>query len=87
MNKEQFQGSFRELKGKIKEKWGKLTDDEITQINGNYEQLLGKLQQKYGFNKEKAEAELKNWNITTSPQANRPVAQPSKENKEKIKTR
>lgn len=63
MNKDQFQGNFRELKGKIKEKWGKLTDDEITQINGNFEQLLGKLQQKYGYTKEKVEEELRNWNL------------------------
>jgi CsbD-like. len=83
MNKEQFQGSFRELKGKIKEKWGKLTDDEITQINGNFEQLLGKLQQKYGYNKQKAEEELRNWNHTAGEQSNKS----SKENREKIKTR
>ncbi len=61
MNKEQFQGQWNELKGKIKQKWGKLTDDDLTQINGKREQLLGKLQQKYGLAKEKAEEEFTRW--------------------------
>lgn len=61
MNKDQFQGHWQELKGKIKEKWGKLTDDEISQINGKKEQLLGKLQAKYGYAREKAEEELKSF--------------------------
>ncbi|MBA3957017.1 MAG: CsbD family protein [Parachlamydiaceae bacterium] len=61
MNKEQFEGEWQQLKGKIKEKWGKLTDDEITEINGKYDQFLGKLQKKYGYAKEKAEDEVKNW--------------------------
>lgn len=58
MNKDQFQGNWKQLKGKIKEKWGKLTDDEITEINGKREILLGKLQNKYGLAKERAEEEL-----------------------------
>lgn len=61
MNKEQFEGEWKELKGKVKEKWGKFTDDDITQLNGKYDQFLGKLQQRYGYNKEKAEEEIRNW--------------------------
>lgn len=61
MNKDQFQGQWKSIKGKIKEKWGKLTDDDLTQINGKREQLVGQLQKKYGYAKEKAEEELKNW--------------------------
>lgn len=61
MNKEQFEGQWNQLKGKIKEKWGKLTDDEITQINGKYDQFVGTLQKKYGYHKERIEEELKNW--------------------------
>lgn len=61
MNKEQFEGNWKELKGKIKEKWGKFTDDEVTQMNGKYDQLAGKLQKKYGYDKEKAEEEIQNW--------------------------
>jgi uncharacterized protein YjbJ (UPF0337 family) len=61
MNKDQFQGQWKQIKGKIKEKWGKLTEDDLTQINGKRDQLLGKLQQRYGYAKEKAEEELKHW--------------------------
>lgn len=64
MNKDTFQGNWNELKGKIKEKWGKLTDDDMTQIKGKRDQLLGKLQQRYGFAKEKAEEELVQWEKT-----------------------
>jgi uncharacterized protein YjbJ (UPF0337 family) len=63
MNKEQFEGQWMQLKGKIKEKWGKLTDDEIAQINGKFDQFLGKIQKAYGYNKEKAEEEIRNWKI------------------------
>jgi uncharacterized protein YjbJ (UPF0337 family) len=61
MNKEQFEGQWNQLKGKIKEKWGKLTDDDMTQINGKYDQLVGQLQKKYGYQKEKIEEEIQNW--------------------------
>ena len=61
MNKDQFLGKWKELKGKVKEKWGKLTDDDVTQINGKWEQLSGKLQKKYGWNKEQAEREMNEW--------------------------
>ena len=61
MNKEQFEGQWNDLKGKVKEKWGKLTDNDLTQINGKYDQLLGQLQKKYGYAKERAEEEIRNW--------------------------
>lgn len=61
MNKDQFEGQWLQLKGKIKEKWGKLSDDEITQINGKFDQFIGKLQRAYGYSKEKAEDEVRNW--------------------------
>ena len=58
MNREQFQGQWNQVKGKAKEKWGKLTDNDITEINGKREVLLGKLQSQYGYEKERAEREL-----------------------------
>lgn len=61
MNKDQFEGNWHQLKGRIKEKWGKLTDNEITQINGKYEQLIGILQKKYGYAKSQAEDAVRNW--------------------------
>lgn len=58
MNKDQIQGKWRELSGKVKEKWGQLTDDEITEAQGNMDQLAGKIQQKYGGTKEDIRREL-----------------------------
>lgn len=58
VNKEQLHGQWFQIKGKIKERWGKLTEDDLTQINGQREQLLGKLQVRYGIAKQKAEEEL-----------------------------
>jgi uncharacterized protein YjbJ (UPF0337 family) len=61
MNKDQFAGKWRELKGKVKEKWGRLTDDDVSQINGKYDQLAGHLQRKYGWAKEQADREINAW--------------------------
>lgn len=61
MNKETLAGKWHELKGNVKEKWGKLTDSDIAQINGKREILLGKLESRYGYAKEKAEKELQDF--------------------------
>lgn len=58
MNKDLFEGKWHEFKGKVQEKWGELTDDDLKQINGKRESLLGKLQTYYGYAKDKAEKEL-----------------------------
>ena len=55
MNQDRMQGSWKEFKGKIKEKWGKLTDDDLDVAEGNRDQLIGRIQQKYGLAKEEAE--------------------------------
>jgi uncharacterized protein YjbJ (UPF0337 family) len=57
MNKDILQGKRRELKGLVKEQWGKLTDDDLDRIEGHAERLVGLLQQRYGYAKEKAEQE------------------------------
>ncbi|WP_302788888.1 CsbD family protein, partial [Escherichia coli] len=54
MNKDQADGNWKQLKGKVKEKWGKLTDDDLTVIEGKREQLVGKIQERYGYQKEAA---------------------------------
>jgi len=59
MNKDVIQGKWREMKGKVKEQWGKLTDDDLDKIEGKAEQLLGLLQQRYGYARDKAEEEYK----------------------------
>jgi uncharacterized protein YjbJ (UPF0337 family) len=58
MNKDIFEGKWKEMRGKIKEWWGELTDDELEQANGNAEQIVGLLQQKYGYTREAAEEEF-----------------------------
>jgi len=58
MNWDQVKGEWKQLSGKVKEKWGKLTDDDLTAAAGQRDQLLGALQKRYGLAKEKAEKEL-----------------------------
>ena len=59
MNQDQAKGKFDQLKGKIKETWGRLTDDEIALYNGKRDQFLGKVQEKYGIMEAEAEKQLK----------------------------
>ena len=58
MNWDQVQGTWKQMTGKVKEKWGKLTDDDLTVIAGKRDQLAGILQERYGYAKEQAEKEL-----------------------------
>ncbi|MGR3512028.1 MAG: CsbD family protein [Paracoccaceae bacterium] len=58
MNRDQMMGNWTEFKGKLREKYGDLTDDEVEQAKGNEEQLAGLIQQKYGKTKEEAREEL-----------------------------
>ena len=60
-NKDIMQGKWHELKGQVKQQWGKLTDDDITRLSGKTEELAGVLQQKYGYGKAQAELEINNW--------------------------
>jgi len=61
MNWEQIEGGWKQWSGKVKEKWGKLTDDDLTVVAGRRDQLSGILQRRYGFAKEQAEKELDNF--------------------------
>ena len=58
MNWDQVAGGWKQFQGQVKEKWGKLTDDDLTVIAGKRDQLAGLLQQKYGYAKDRAEKEL-----------------------------
>lgn len=68
MNEDRTAGAWHQIKGKVKEKWGKLTDDDLMQIEGKGEQLAGKLQERYGLARDEAERQAKefrkqnNWN-------------------------
>ena len=61
MNRDVLKGQWTQMKGKIREQWGKLTDDDVDQMQGNAEQLIGKLQERYGRTREQAERELDQW--------------------------
>jgi len=58
MNWDQIAGSWKQFQGKVREKWGKLTDDDLTVVAGKRDQLSGALQQRYGLAKEEAEKQL-----------------------------
>ena len=51
MNKDEIGGNWKQFKGKAKEQWGKLTDDDMTVIEGKRDQLVGKIQERYGYEK------------------------------------
>lgn len=57
MNWDQVEGNWKQYKGKAKEKWGELSDDELTQIDGKRDRLVGKIQTHYGKSREEAERE------------------------------
>ena len=58
MNKDIIKGNWKEVKGKIKQQWGKFTDNDIAQMQGSQEELEGKLQSLYGYNKDQAKKEI-----------------------------
>jgi uncharacterized protein YjbJ (UPF0337 family) len=61
MNRDIVRGNISQLKGKIKQQWGRLSDDEIDEIEGNVEILAGKLQERYGWEREEAERQAKDF--------------------------
>ncbi|MBR9988048.1 MAG: CsbD family protein [Desulfosarcina sp.] len=61
MNWDQIKGNWKQVKGGVRERWGKLTDDDVDVIAGKRDVLLGKIQEKHGIAREEAEKELKAW--------------------------
>ncbi len=58
MNWDQVQGMWKQYQGKIREKWGKLTDDDLQMIHGQRDQLVGRIQERYGITREEAHKQL-----------------------------
>ncbi|MBL8957787.1 MAG: CsbD family protein [Myxococcaceae bacterium] len=58
MNWDTVQGQFKQLGGKIKQKWAKLTDDDLKLLSGKKDEFVGKLQERYGYEKDQAEREV-----------------------------
>jgi len=61
MNWDQIEGKWTQAKGGVKEKWGKLTDDDVNIIAGKKDKLLGKIQERYGIAKEEAQKQIDEW--------------------------
>ena len=69
MNSDQLKGKWKQIKGSVKERWGKLTDDDLDVIDGKHDQLIGKIQERYGIAKDAAQKQVDEWNATESRQA------------------
>ena len=72
MSSDIMQGQWNQLKGKIKQQWGRLTDDDLAEINGDRDLLIGKLQELYGRSREDAEKDLERWAAVYEMQAGAP---------------
>ncbi len=59
MNQDIIQGKWKQLKGSLKQKWGKLTDDDLDRLDGNQQYLSGRLQERYGWAKDRADDEIR----------------------------
>ncbi len=58
LNKNIIQGKWKEVKGKLHQQWGNITDDEVSKMKGSYEELAGILQKKYGYDERRSEKEI-----------------------------
>lgn len=58
MNRDVLEGQWLQLKGKVKQQWGRLTDDELNQLSGRYDELAGLIQERYGYSRDEAANEL-----------------------------
>lgn len=73
MNWDQIEGKWKQSVGQVKEKWGKLTDDDLTVISGKRDQLVGKVQERYGIMRDEAERQVSDFErsyrdvVTTAP--------------------
>jgi len=61
-----IEGNWKQFKGKVKEQWGKLTDDDLDRIAGKKDQLAGRLQESYGIGKDDAEKQIREFEAKNS---------------------
>lgn len=71
MNWEHVEANWKQLKGQLKAKWGKLTDDDMKVLSGKKDQLVSKLQERYGILKDDAERQIDAWISTVKPSERR----------------
>jgi uncharacterized protein YjbJ (UPF0337 family) len=68
MNADQLKGKWTQFKGELKQKWGKFTDDDLTQIGGNYDKFVGKVQERYGAKKDELMKWADQWHQKAAPE-------------------
>ena len=74
MNWDTIQGQWKDLRGRVKEQWGKLTDDDLDRIEGKRDQLLGAVQKRHGLSRDEAERQMKNFeSLCETKQNERPT--------------
>jgi uncharacterized protein YjbJ (UPF0337 family) len=61
MNEDTLKGQWAQLKGAVREQWGKLTNDDVDQVQGKSEQLVGKIQERYGIARDEAQKQVDSW--------------------------
>jgi len=61
MNADTLKGKWKQIKGRAKKQWGKLTDDDLDKVEGSRDELVGKIQERYGKSREEAEKEVDSW--------------------------
>lgn len=64
MNSDQLKGKWKQVQGSVKERWGKLTNDDLDVIDGQSDQLIGTIQERYGIAREAAQKQFDEWNAT-----------------------
>ena len=62
MNEQQLKGKWNQVKGEVKKRWGRLTDDDLMEVEGNYDKLIGKIQERHGESEEKVKKWMDNLN-------------------------
>ena len=76
MNKDVFEGKWKQMRGQAKDWWGKLTDDDLDRVGGKFDLFVGLLQEKYGYTRERAEEEIDR--VTAEHEAQQKVTVPAK---------
>ena len=61
MNWDRIEGNWQQIRGKVKQRWGRLTDDQLAVINGQRDILAGKLQEAYGLSKDEVDGQIRDW--------------------------
>jgi uncharacterized protein YjbJ (UPF0337 family) len=74
MNWDIVKGNWKQFRGRVKEQWGDLTDDDLDRIDGKREQLVGRIQEKYGISKDEASSRIAEWE---HEYGDRPASRPS----------